>query len=88
MLVEMACYLPTNVVTEKLGGTPQCWAMDDAQVVLQSLDQDGNGTIERDEFIDWTIKGMKKFKDDPTSMDANPMHDFFTSIICYQQIPA
>ena len=70
MLVEMACYLPTAVVAEKLGGTPQSWDMDDAQIVLQSLDTDGNGTVERDEFIDWTTKGMSKFKNDPGSMDA------------------
>ena len=70
MLVEMACYLPTETVVEKLGGTPHSWDMDDAQIVLQSLDTDGNGTVERDEFIDWTIKGMNKYKDDPGSMDA------------------
>ena len=36
----------------------------DAQRVLQAFDEDGNGTVEDDEFIHWVTEGLKKTRKD------------------------
>ena len=41
----------------------------DANILLSCLDEDGNGTIEREEFIDWVSVGLAKAKENPQVME-------------------
>ena len=54
---------------DKLAGNPIIWTSADANIFIESLDEDGNGTIEREEFIDWVSTGLTKAKESPQLME-------------------
>ena len=38
--------------------------MKDAKMVVEALDDDKNGVVERNEFVDWVLRGLEKCGDD------------------------
>ena len=52
-----------------LGGNPIVWTSADAVALIECLDDDNNGTVEREEFIDWVSKGLAKAKESPEVME-------------------
>jgi hypothetical protein len=64
LLVETAGYIPKEDIQNFLGGTLMPWKAADAQVVVAALDADQNGVVERDEFVDWVVRGLEKCKED------------------------
>lgn len=63
LLIEVGCYLPYDFIQNALGGKPIVWSKSDAAIITETLDQDGNGTIEREEFIDWISAGLRKMRE-------------------------
>ena len=62
----------------------------DAMTVINSVDTDGNGTVEEQEFIDWIQKGIgqdvdKRMKWGQQSLVQQRLLDFLTAVVAYCQ---
>ena len=68
LLIETRSYIPQDVLNSKLGGKLPHWTQEDAEVIVQTLDDDNNGVVEREEFISWVMRGLEKIENDPDSI--------------------
>ena len=56
--------MPQKHIDTYLEGKKTRWNMKDAQTVVEALDDDKNGVVERNEFVDWVLRGLEKCGDD------------------------